>query len=804
MRGSLSRVALLTAALLAALPAWASDPQLGRIAPPGGQRGTEIDVVLSGARLGDAQEVFLYEPGIKVLSLAAEKDGTVKARLAIAADCRVGPHGLRLRTASGITNLRTFSVGVLPQIEEKEPNNDFAQPQKIPMNVTVQGVVQNEDVDYFAVEAKKGQRIAVEVEGFRLGDTFFDPAIAVMNTERFVLAEADDTPLVRQDGAVTAIAPADGTYIVQVRESSFRGSGDCRYRLHVGDFPRPLAAYPAGGKPGQPLEVRWLGDAAGEWTQLESLPGRPDPLFGLLAKSPQGVAPSPNFCRVVDLPNMLEVEPNDLPQQGTVGMAPAAFNGVLSKPGDVDHFQFAAKQGQVFDIRVHARSVRSPVDSVLTILRSNGSAVASNDDTDTPDSYVRFTAPADDNYTIAVRDQLGQGGAEYVYRVEVSPPQPRLTMLLPERTQYIDILAPVPSGNRTAMMIAVQREDLGGEVKMELGGLPPGLTAEFLPFAADETQVPVLLTAAAGAKPAGALVDVIGRQTEGSRTVEGHLRQRTSLVRGQNNREVCNFYTERMATAVTQAVPFQIEIVEPKVPVVQSGSMDLKIAAKRTGDFKAPITIAMLYNPPGVSTPTTVTIPEGQSEVILPLTAEGGAPVKKWKIAVLGTATVGDGAITVSSQLANLEVAEPFVRFAYTSAVVDQGQQTELAVKVEKKKDFAGNAKVELLGLPNEVTSEPREMTKDTTELRFPLRTTAKSPVGHHKSLVCRAVVMAEGQPIAHILPGADLRILQPAPPKAAPAAAPKPEPKPQPKPAEKPLSRLEKLRQERQAGEKK
>ncbi len=51
----------------------------------------------------------------------------------------------------------------------------------------------------------------------------------------------------------------------------------------------------------------------------------------------------------------------------------------------------------------------------------NGAGVAGNDDTDTPDSYVRFTAPADDQYVIVVYDQLGQGGPDYVYRIEVTP-----------------------------------------------------------------------------------------------------------------------------------------------------------------------------------------------------------------------------------------------------------------------------------------------------------------------------------------------------------------------------------------------
>src|SRR5262249_39205670 len=154
----------------------------------------------------------------------------------------------RVRTAAGISTLRSFWVGALPCVDEKEPNNDFAKPQPIPLNITVHGVVDNEDVDYFQIEAKKGQRITVEIEAMRLGNAYFDPYIAILDSKRFELASSDDTPLLAQDGCLSVIAPADGHYVIEVRESAYRGNGACQYRLHVGTMPRPLAVFPPGGK----------------------------------------------------------------------------------------------------------------------------------------------------------------------------------------------------------------------------------------------------------------------------------------------------------------------------------------------------------------------------------------------------------------------------------------------------------------------------------------------------------------------------------------------------------------------------
>src|SRR5207253_1550264 len=109
------------------------------------------------------------EPGIKVLKIDAAKTNSIKAQIQIAADCPFGEYHLRLRTAGGISELRTFQVGPFPVVNEIEPNNASTNAQKIALNTTVSGNIASEDIDYFTVTAKKGERISAEVEGIRLG-----------------------------------------------------------------------------------------------------------------------------------------------------------------------------------------------------------------------------------------------------------------------------------------------------------------------------------------------------------------------------------------------------------------------------------------------------------------------------------------------------------------------------------------------------------------------------------------------------------------------------------------------------------
>src|SRR5262245_59865027 len=103
---------LLILSLLAPSLAHAASPNLGVITPRGGQRGTEVEFSFSGARLKDAQEILCYTPNtFTVGKIEVVNDNVVKAKIKIAPDARLGQHCFRVRTASGISDLKTIFVG---------------------------------------------------------------------------------------------------------------------------------------------------------------------------------------------------------------------------------------------------------------------------------------------------------------------------------------------------------------------------------------------------------------------------------------------------------------------------------------------------------------------------------------------------------------------------------------------------------------------------------------------------------------------------------------------------------------------
>ncbi len=361
----------------------AASPRLQRILPRGVQRGAEHLLTFQGEHLGDTEEVLFYGPGMEVLQVeASEKAAKVNVR--VSSDCRLGDHVLQLRTRSGVSDFRTLFVGELPAIDEIEPNSDFAAPQAISPNVTVQGIIEKEDVDYFVVDASAGERLTVEIEAMRLGSAMFDPYIAILDTRRFELAACDDTPLALQDGFASILVPETGRYVLEVREAAYGGSGDCRYRLHVGTFPRPTAVFPAGGPIGETLTVRFLGDASGEMEQSITLPSEPMEQYGLFATDSFGIAPSANPFRLVEFGNAFETEPNDKLPQATPTELPLAMNGIIGKPNDVDCFRFSAKKGSVFEVECYARRIRSGLDPVVHLHSADGRRITGNDDAARP------------------------------------------------------------------------------------------------------------------------------------------------------------------------------------------------------------------------------------------------------------------------------------------------------------------------------------------------------------------------------------------------------------------------------------
>lgn len=362
----------------------------------------------------------------------------------------------------------------------------------------------------------------------------------------------------------------------------------------------------------------------------------------------------------------------------------------------------------------------------------------------------------------------------------------------------------IPQGSQYVMVVNVSRQNYSGDLKFEMPTLPPGVTWEADTIAGNLSQIPLLLKAAPDAPIGGALVPLLVKNTDPAKPAEGKFIQQLDLARGDPNGTP--YYTtdfDKLPVAVAEAAPFGVSIDAPQVPLVRDGALKLKVRLERKG-YEGKVDVRMIWNPPGVSAPASLTIPEKQNEIEYELTANANAEVRSFKVTVLAEADTGKGVITLAAPFVTLNVEEPYVKMKMNMAMVNQGGNGEMVCELENLRPFEGKAKIQVMALPAKATAQEVEVGKDDAQVAIPIVTTAETPVGQHKNMFCTLVVMHNGHPITHRVGMGGVLRVDPKPKEPAqPAASAPGKPAnvanaPAPAPA-KPLSRLEQLRQDAQ-----
>lgn len=785
----------------------AGTPRLTQLSPAGGQRGTTVEIDCIGRYLDQVREVLFYEPGITVESIKPVETaiapngreqpvpaGTrVRVRLKLAGDCALGPHGLRLRTSGGLTEYRRFFVSPYPTIDENEipprqRNHRPADAVRISANTTVHGRLNDaSDVDLYRIEAKGGQRVSAEIEAARLGVDrgIPDLHLAIYDSDGKKIASADDSALYVQDPVLSVQAERDGAYFVEVRHCMYNGNGET-YRLHVGTFTRPTAIYPAGGPAGHELNVQILGDPREAWNQTVRLPATSGDLPFVAVDPKDGVsAPSPNRLRVSPFPNVLEFEPNDNPESvslGHIAQLPVAFNGIIRKPGDVDCFRFRARKGEQFKIHALANALGSPVDPVIWVKPVNGRGNATRISDSRPnqigipqsgglnrdnhDPVLDFTAAADGEYILGIENERGEGGSDFVYRIEARPEDNAVyTYIVPEQEnrfqpQLRQSIA-VPAGNRFTVQVAIFNTNRGYNGDLELAGvnLPKGVTIHAPKLTPGMTRVPVVFEAAADAKPQAALIDLVVRPVNKTPLVSGY-RQVVLMNSYANNDFYLHTTISKLALAVTERAPFRIEVEAPKSALVQNGEMPLKFKLHRESGFDGPVTVQLEWRPTGLSTGTPVTLSAEQSDGSYLLGAARNAAAGKYQVTL--TAMTGGGRINyndtanrtyVSSQPFQLTISEPHIEARIMRTSVERGKTATLVCRLNHLQPIQGKAKATLARLPRgiQLVEPTKEISAQDTEVKFTLRATSEALVGNYQGIVLDVTVDDHGQPVRQL-----------------------------------------------------
>ncbi len=185
-------------------------PYAHALFPMAVQRGTEAEVTIVGHMLGE----------------------TPRTTLKFAPDEKTGWRRMRVSTSRGPTNPVDVCVSEYPQVLAGGENLTLEKAQTITPPVGVNGrFTEPDQTHYYAFEAKKGQVFLLEVESHRHGLPL-DSVLTVTDAKGKKLAESDDLQFTK-DARLFFTAPADGRYVVALRDLHDRGGERFVYHLRV-------------------------------------------------------------------------------------------------------------------------------------------------------------------------------------------------------------------------------------------------------------------------------------------------------------------------------------------------------------------------------------------------------------------------------------------------------------------------------------------------------------------------------------------------------------------------------------------
>lgn len=807
----------LSLCLLAALPVMAGNfNTIDQVRPRIGQRGTTVEVTISGDYLRGAEEIAFYRPGIRVLSIEPQGKPpenplkwrpALKCKFEIAPDCPVGEHVFRVRTPWTLSMAATFNVTPLPVVNEVEgakergtkDNDSVASAMPVEFGVSVYGLMDGRasgDRDVFRVPVKPGGRFTAEVDCVRISDfthghgedSGFDLKMRVLDAAGKELAANDDNALHVQDPLVsfrvpeTLPSPADGTpgsfVFVEVQRSTFT-SYQAPYAVHLGDFPRPLAAFPPGGPAGETVQVRWLGDPLGEFTSPVAMPKD----AGTFPHA--GDSPTPVLLRSSTMPNVLEAAGED----GTrVGSLPAALNGIIAKADEVDRFRVSMKKGTRYRVRVFSAALGSPLQPKLQIQppAADGQPgepalvkfTAEKDERDVfgisaygggvlpeaIDPSVIWEAKVDGEHLITMTDLGGSGSPVSVYRIEIEPARNAILTVLPNTLYWWE--APkwaslgIPRGERWTVnlnLVSCQGNTFKGETEIVAEGLPKGVRLLPNRVPAGAGKWPIQFEADADATLASAVVTLKVRPLDPAIQLESGSQQNLPFLNKPGGDAWKTVRLDRFMFAVLEKPPFSLEVAEPAAAIVRGGELAIPVRLIRRDGFNEQVGFQCDWKPAGIGVPPQVVFEAGQTESLLTLSADLSAPLGPVPLVVTANTKErgdqgwhGDGQIRVSSRILKLVVAEPFVELASQPDSVRRGERKKMVWTVKHKTPFTGAAPVRLVGLPKGVElHEPLPViTSGTQEIAFDIEATDDALIGTSNGLTCELAVTQAGQVI--------------------------------------------------------
>lgn len=465
----------------------AAPPNNTGLMPAGGQRGTTVEVTAMGSF--DTWPIQVWTSSPHLVAVPGKEKG--KLTIKIAPEALPGTYWIRCHDTTGAGQLRPFIVGVLPEVNEVEPNDDARKAQLITQPAVVNGKLnKNGDVDCFAVDLKKGQTLVASVQSHQVLRSAADMVMQLVTPAGVVIAQNHDYHGL--DPQMNYTAPKDQQVVVRLfafpanPDSSIRFSGGDLYFYRLALTTAGFAdhALPLAVNPDKPEPIRLIG-----WNLT------PKTMMGTLI--PDGDLSTvfhPQVASVV--PVRRERWPTydaTLPGRSNVPAftAPLCLTGQLTREQPVSETKITLTKGKKLLVQVLSSSLDLDLDPVLTIKDAQGKQVLATDSKGlNSDLLTAFTPAQDGLYSVQVNDLLRRHGDRMTFLLRMVPEEPGYTLSL-DADRYT-----ITSGKPLDIPVKVALEaGFKDEVLVSIEGLPAGVQSKVLSTSPDKKVITLRLEA---------------------------------------------------------------------------------------------------------------------------------------------------------------------------------------------------------------------------------------------------------------------------------------------------------------------
>jgi len=483
-------------------------PRLLTMMPMGGSVGSQVEIAITGEHLDDVKELLFNHPGI--VAKAKQNDaGQIepnKFLVQISADCPTGLYEARVLSRLGISSSRIFSVDTLLELKQMAPNTSLSTAMEIQVNSVTNSVMTARSIDFYTFMAQKGHRYVVGCSSRGI-DSKLDPVVIIADSQ------GRDIAVERRGDLLDFTASQDGPHLIKVHELTFKGGPAYFYRLHFQELAADAVL---------PRFASTRSVSAFSW-----------PPTGLPANAVN-----------------VELEPNGVSAPQKIAL-PCDLSGRFYPAADVDAFEFSARKGEVWWVEIASERLGRPTDPAILVQHvtgepgkeqlvdvvelldipspvkpsSNGYAYDGPAyDGGSPDILGKISIPQDGVYRLQLTDLFGgtRKDLRNEYRMIIRKAAPDFALAAwslhmelrnGDRNALSKPLALRAGATVALEVVAVRRDGFDGDIKLQLNGLPNGVSAQGLKIPAGKSRGIMLVTAQYDAPVALANLDFVGSAT---------------------------------------------------------------------------------------------------------------------------------------------------------------------------------------------------------------------------------------------------------------------------------------------------